>query len=173
VARVDVDVSQSGGLTVDEATVLRLEKLGPASSLDSHVAWKIDIGARRLPIDNGLPLLVGLEGGLGLGAALRRQSYSITLYSMIGTRPGLAVIRGRTTFVPAGIGSVGVVLRLPGDIRTRVSGEYSLSLSTLREGATAFDVVLRKGLMHDWDLEVAVRDNPVRSGFTLGVVSFR
>lgn len=171
VARIDITVSAAGRLLVDEVTALRIERLAPASGLQSALAWKIDIGARRLAFDGESPLHIGAELGIGAGAALLRPGYSVALYSMVGARPGVALASGGTSFLPAGIWSGGLLLRLS-DFRARVSGEYSLSLSSLEGGAAALNAVARKGLTRDWDLELAVTRGPGRSGVTLGLVSF-
>lgn len=172
VAHVDFGVSAAGEFFVDEATVIRIERLAPASALQSALAWKIDIGARRLAHDGESPLHIGMELGIGVGAALLRPGYSVALYSMVGARPGAALASGGTSFLPAGIWSGGLLLRLPADFRARVSGEYSLSLSSLEGGAAALNAVARKGLTRDWDLELAATLGPERSGATLGLVSF-
>lgn len=172
VARIDFDVSGAGGLVLDEATVVRVEKLAPASDLESALAWKIDVGARRLAFDGESPLHVGAEFGIGAGASLLRPGYSVALYSMVGARTGAALGRGGTSFLPAGIWSGGLLMRLPGDFRARIWGEYSLSLKSLEGGAAALKAVVRKGLTRDWDFELAVTRGPERSAVTLGLVSF-
>lgn len=172
VARIDFDVSASGELLVDQVTVVRIERLAPASGFQSALAWKIDVGARRLAFNGESPLHIGAEVGIGAGAALLRPGYSVALYSMVGVRPGAALASGGTSFLPAGIWSGGLLLRLPADFRARVSGEYSLSLSSLEGGAAALNAVVRKGLTRDWDLELAATRGPERSGVTLGLVSF-
>lgn len=171
VARLDFGVSAAGEFLVEEVTALRIERLAPASGLQSALAWKIDIGARRLAFDGESPLHIGAEFGIGAGAALLRPGYSVALYSMVGARPGAALASRGTSFLTAGIWSGGLILRLA-DFRARVSGEYSLSLSSLEGGAAALNAVARKGLTRDWDLELAVTRGPGRSGVTLGLVSF-
>ncbi len=171
--RVDAGIGSSGSLYVDEVTAIRIERLAPASTLQSAVAWKFDIGARRLAYDGDSPLHIGTEFGVGLGGALLRPSYSVALYSMIGMRPGVVLAKGGTSFLPAGILSSGLLLRLPGDFRARVSGEYSLSLRSLEGGAATFMAVARKGLSRGVDLEVVATVGPRRRGVTLGFVSFR
>lgn len=171
--RVDAGVGATGALYVDEVTAIRIERLAPASPLQSAVAWKFDIGARRLAYDGESPLHIGAEIGVGLGGALLRPSYSVALYSMVGMRPGVVLARGGTSFLPAGILSSGLLLRLPGDFRARVSGEYSLSLKSLEGGATTFMGVARKGLRRGFDLELATTLGPDRRGVTVGFVSFR
>jgi hypothetical protein len=172
VASIDIGVSAAGEFLVDEVTAFRIERLAPASGLQSALAWKIDIGARRLAFDGESPLHIGAEFGIGAGAALLRPGYSVALYSMVGARPGAALASGGTSFLPAGIWSGGLLLRLA-DFRARVSGEYSLSLRSLEGGAAALNAVARKGLTRDWDLELAVTRGPGRSGVTFGLVSFR
>lgn len=172
VARIALGVSTAGDVFVDEATVVRIESLAPASGLQSALAWKIDIGARRLAHAGESPLHVGAEIGIGAGAALLRPGYSVALYSMVGVRPGAALASSGTSFLPAGIWSGGLLLRLPAGFRARVSGEYSLSLSSLKGGAAALNAVARKGLTRNWDLELAATLSPERSGATLGFVSF-
>lgn len=170
--RIDFGVSTAGDFFVDEATVIRVAKLAPASHLQSAFAWKFDLGARRLAHDGALPLHLGAEFGVGLGTALLRPGYSVAVYSLIGARPGI-VLSGETSFLAAGIWSGGLVLRLPADFRAHVSGEYSVSLGSLRGGAAALNVVARKGLTLALDLEFAGIIGPQRSGVTLGFVSFR
>ena len=165
-------MSAAGKLLVDEVTVVRVEKLGPASGVRSALAWKIEVGARRLGFEGESPLHIGAEVSVGLGAALIRPGYSVALYSMIGARPGLALAATAPSFLPAGILSGGVLLRLPADFRARVSGEYSLSLRSLQGGAPTLTAVVRKGLTRDWDFELALIRGPSRSGVTFGLVSF-
>jgi hypothetical protein len=172
VARIDLGVNAKGELFVDEATAVRVERLAPASGLQSALAWRFEVGGRRLPHAHESPLHIGMEVGIGLGAALLRPGYSVAVYSMVGARPGAALASGGTSFLPAGIWSGGLLLRLPADFRARVSGEYSLSLSSLEGGAAALNAVARKGLTRDVDLELAATLGPERSGATLGFVSF-
>ncbi len=172
VARIEFDVSAAGEVLVDQVTALRIERLAPASSFQSALAWKIEIGARRLAFNGESPLHIGAEVGIGAGAALLRPNYSVALYSMVGARPGAALARGGTSFLPAGIWSGGLLLRLPGDFRARLSGEYALSLRSFEGGAAAFSTVVRKGLTRDWDLELAATLGPERSGVTFGLVAF-
>ena len=173
IALIDFDVSAAGELLFNEATAFRIEKLAPASGLQSPLAWKIDVGARRLAFNGESPLHIGAEVGIGAGTALLRPGYSVAFYSMLGARPGAALANGGTSFLLAGIWSGGLLLRLPADFRARVSGEYALSLTSLNGGAAAFNAVVRKGLTRNWDLELAATLGPERSGVTLGVVSFR
>ncbi len=172
VADLELEVNGSGHVRVDEATALRVEKLGPASDLESPLVWKVDVGARRLAIDHESPLSIGVEVSIGVGAALLRPTHLVALYSMIGTRPGFARRNGRTAFLAAGIWSSGLLIRLPGDVRARVSGEYALSLGSLGGGSAAFEARVRKGMMRDWDVELGLSNRPGRRGFTLAVVSF-
>lgn len=171
--RVDFGVSGAGGLFVDEATAIRIERLAPVSPLQSSLAWKIDIGARRLAHDGESPLHIGAEVGFGRGAALLRPGYLVAVYGMFGARPGAMLGRSETSFLTAGILSGGLILRLPMDFRARVSGEYSFSLFSLEGGAATLNAVTRKGLTRGVDLELAATRSPKRSGLTLGFVSFR
>ena len=173
VARIDFTVGVADEFLVDEATAVRIERLAPASGLQSALAWKIDVGARRLAFDGESPLHIGAEVGIGAGTAILRPGYSLAFYSMVGVRPGAALASGGSSFLLAGIWSGGLLLRLPADFRARVSGEYVLSVSSLDGGAAALNTVVRKGLTRDWDLEFAATLRPERSGVTLGLVSFR
>jgi len=172
VGRIEFDVTASGQILIDEATALRIERLAPASGFQSALAWKIDIGARRVGYGNESPLHIGAEFGVGTGASLQRPDYSVTVYSMVGARPGAALVSGGTRFMPAGIGSGGLLFRLPGDVRARVSGEYALSLKSMESGSASLAAVVRKGLTQDWDFELAVTRGPGRSGATFGIISF-
>lgn len=173
VARIDMDVSTTGDLLVDEVTALRVEKLAPVLDLQSPLAWRAEVGARRLAFDGESPLHIGAEVGVGAGIARLRQGYAVTLYSMVGARPGAVLGSDGTSFLAAGIWSGGVLLRLPADLRARVSGEYALSLGSFDSGSAAVRARIRKGVTRHWDLELAVTSSPGRSGVTLGVVSFR
>lgn len=172
VARVELGLSSEGGIFVEEATAVRIESLVSASGLESPLAWKIDIGARRLAHDGDSSLHVGAEVGIGAGAALLRPNYSVALYSMLGARPGATLASSGISFLPAGIWSAGLLLRFPEDVRARVSAEYSLSLSAFKGGAALLNAVVRKGLTRDLDLELAATVGTARSGATLGFASF-
>lgn len=173
VGRVRVEVDRSGRILLDDATILLVEKLAPASTLQSALAWKVDIGARRLAYNGYSPLHVGAEVGLGAGAALLRPTYSYAAYSMVGVRPGAVLTTGRASFLAAGVWSAGMLLHLPGDFRARIWGEYALSFSSFRGGAAGLKAVFRKGVAQDWDLELASTISPNRRSVMLGVVSFR
>ncbi|MFA6165875.1 MAG: DUF4105 domain-containing protein [Gemmatimonadaceae bacterium] len=173
VAHVEFGVSEAGELVIDEVTALRIEKLAPALGLQSHLAWKFDIGARRLPYDGALPLHVGAEIGVGAGAARVRPTYAMALYSMVGVRPGATIARGGTAFLPSGLWTGGLLLRLPADFRARLSAEYSLSLRSFRGGTGVFNVVARKGLFRDLDLELVATLGAESPGVSVGLVSFR
>ncbi len=173
VARVELGVSASSGKPfVDEATLLRVEKLAPVTGLQSALAWRIEVGARRLAYDGESPLHIGAEIGIGAGAGLVRPAYSVAVYSMVGARPGVGLASAGTSFLPAGIWSGGLLLRFPADLRAHVSAEYALSLSSLDGSETALSAVARKGLTRNWDLELALTSGPQRSGVNIGVVSF-
>jgi hypothetical protein len=172
VGRVEMDMSATGHLRVNEATVLRVERLAPVSSFQSPIAWKIELGARRLPFDGEWPLSIGAEIGIGAGAALLRPAFSLAVYSMVGARPSAAIRHGGTEFLAAGIWSGGVLLRMPADVRARFSGEYVLSLTSLDGGAAGFEAVVRKGLTRDWDIEFAATHAPEGSLLTVGLVAF-
>jgi hypothetical protein len=172
VANVELAVSGAGNVWVDEVTAVRVERLGPASAVQSSLAWKIDIGARRVAYHRESPLHLGAEVGIGRGAALLRPGYSVALFAMVGARPGVALTSDGAQFHPAGISSGGVLVRFPGDLRARVSAEYSLSLSSFKNGVAGVNAVARKGLTRGWDLELAATLGPNRSGVTLGFVSF-
>ena len=171
VGRLEVVASAEGNLLLDEATVLRVEKLASASDLQSPLAWRVDIGARRLPLGEETPLHIGLEVAVGGGATLARDGYSATVYSMGGVRPGVSLARRGTTFSSVGVWSSGLLLLLPGDLRARISGEYILSHRLA--GAIGFDAVLRKGLDSAWDLELTFSESPDRAQVSFGLVSFR
>jgi hypothetical protein len=173
VARIDFGVSAAGKVFVDEATALRIESLASAAELQSALAWKIDVGVRHLALGGNTLQHLGVEVDLGRGAVLLRPSYSAVVYSMVGTRLGVALENGTTTFLPAGIWSGGLLLRLPAAFRARVSGEYALSIRSLRSGAAAFKIVTRKGIKRDLDLELGATLSPKRSGVALGLASFR
>ena len=171
VGNLELAVGTGGRLLVDEATVLRVEKLAPASGLESSLAWKVDIGARRWPLGDETPLHIGIEVAVGGGATLSWDSYSAVVYSMAGVRPGVSFARRGTAFRPVGVLSGGFLLRLPADLRARIGGEYTFSHG--RGGATGLDSVLRKGLGSGWDLELAYSRSPERSNVSFGLVSFR
>ena len=173
VGRIDAGVSATGKVFLDDATLLRVERLAPVSRLQSALAWKFELGARRLAQEGNTPLHVGAEVGVGVGAARLRPSYSVAVYSLWGARPGVARVGGSTSFLPAGIWSGGILLRLPADFRARVSGEYTLSLRELHRGGGMVKTVLRKSLMRNWDLEFAATLAPRTSSAALGFVSFR
>lgn len=173
VARVELGVSASLGKPfVDEATLLRVEKLAPVTGLQSALAWRIEVGARRVAYHGESPLHIGAEIGIGAGAGLVRPSHLVAVYSMVGARPGVGLASSGTSFLPAGIWSGGLLLRLPADLRAYLSAEYALSLSSLQGGEAALTTVARKGLARNWDLELALMSSPQRSGISIGVVSF-
>ena len=171
VGRLELAVGAGGRLLLDEATVLRVEKLAPASRLESSLAWKVDIGAHRWPLGDETPLHIGVEVAVGGGATLSRDAYSAVVYSMAGVRPSVSFARRGTAFRPVGVLSGGFLLRLPADLRARIGGEYTFSHGL--GGATGLDAVLRKGLGSAWDLELAYSRSPERSHVSLGLVSFR
>jgi hypothetical protein len=171
VARVELGMNSSRTIAIDEATVVRIENLVSASG-KSRVVWKIDIGARRLPHDGQSSLHLGTEVDVGMGIASLHPSSSVALYSMIGARPGTGLNKGEAKFLPMGIWSAGFLLRAASDFRIRVSTEYSLPLNSLGGGEMAMNVVARKGLMRDLDLELAGTLGVDRTGATVGFVSF-
>lgn len=173
VGRVDLGLTAAGEFFIDEATVVRVERLAPASSLQSALAWKFEVGTRRVALSGESPLHIGMEVGIGVGAGLLRPRASVAGYSMVGVRPGAALGRSGTSFVPVGIWSGGLLLRLPADFRTRLAGEYALSMISLQGGSGAFNAVVRKGLTQDWDLEVVSILSAERSSVSVGIVSFR
>ena len=171
VGRLELGVSQGGRFLLDEATVLRIEKLAPASNLQSPLAWKVDIGARRLPLGGETPLHIGPEVSVGVGTAVSRNTYSAVVYSMAGVRPGVSLARRHTAFQAVGVWSNGLLLLLPGDFRARVSGDYTFSHGLT--GAIGLEAVFRKSLDSAWDLELAFSKSPERSQVSFGLVSFR
>lgn len=173
VAKVDLAATSVGGLLVDEVTVLRIENLAPVSDLQRHLAWRVELGGRRLAHAGASPLHVGAEVSLGLGAARLRPSYSVEVYSMVGIRPGAAIASTGTSFLPAGILSGGLLLRLPSDFRGRVSTEYAVTLGSLKGGTGALRAVIRKGLTSALELELRVDAVAGRSAASIGFVSFR
>jgi Domain of unknown function (DUF4105) len=176
VARVDLGVTADGDGFVDEATAIRLEKLAPASSLQSPIAWKLEAGARRLPCEDGPALHAGAEAAIGLGATLARSSRrSMAMYLLLGARPGVtfSVTDGvdSVRFAPLALASAGVVLRVAG-LRARLGAETSLSLRSLafESAATA---ALRLGLGRDLDLELLSTKSQDTATAALGLVFFR
>ncbi|MEQ1857290.1 MAG: DUF4105 domain-containing protein [Longimicrobiales bacterium] len=173
VARVDAEASISGHIAVEEATAVRVEALGTSSEFHSPVAWRFEVGARRLSHLGGAPLHFGLEFALGLGASVSAGGTSIGFFSMAGVRPGVALAASGTDFVPTGLWSSGVLLSLPSDVRARLNGEYSFSLASLDGGGAMFSADIRRGLGDDWDAQLVLHRRVDRTTISLGLVSFR
>ena len=171
VGRLELGVGTGGKIVLDEATVLRVEKLAPASDLESSLAWKVDIGAYRWPLGDETPLHIGMEVAVGGGATLSWDTFSAVVYSMAGMRPSVSFGKHGSVFRPVGVLSGGLVLHLPADLRARIGGEYAFSYGLV--GATGLDAVLRKGLGSAWDLELAFAKSPQRSDVSFGLVTFR
>ena len=171
VGRLELGVQAGVGFVFEEATILRVEKLAPKSAFESPLAWKVDIGARRLPLGDETPLHLGLEIAVGGGASRSRGPYTALVYGMGGLRPGVSFAGGRGgAFRPLGVLSSGFLLSVPADLRARVSGEYTFFLGM--EGAFGYAAALRKGLDPAWDLEVAISKSPERSIVSIGLVYF-
>lgn len=173
IGRIDVEGNGDGQFRLNEATALRVENLASTSAFQSRLAWKLDLGARRLAMNGESPLHLGIEFDVGVGVARRRSKSMVVAYSMIGARPGAAFFGDRTTFLPAGIWSGGVLLGLPGILRARLSAERSVSLSSLRDGGTTFSAVIRKRVARDWDLELTALRGPDNESVAMGFVLFR
>jgi hypothetical protein len=170
VGRIELGMASEGKLSVDQATLIRVEKLGPGSSLQSPVAWKFEVGARRLPQQHESPLDIGMEVGVGVSTAKLTPEYSLALYSMIGARPGAALSdKGGASFLPAALWTAGLLMRVPGDLRTQIVSEYAL---TSRKGGTSFTWTLRKRITRNWEAESASELRPGQHSMRLGVVSF-
>jgi hypothetical protein len=172
VARLDVAMTSSGDLQLDELTGLRLERLAPASTLQSPLAWKFEAGARRLPHDGDSPLHVGAEVAVGAGTAVLASRHTVALYTMVGLRPGVVLSEDRR-FLLAGLWTGGLLLRLPSDVRARVAAEAGMSVSSREGAAAAVSTVVRKGLARNWDIELASRFGSGPTTTTLGLVMFR
>lgn len=171
IGRLEMGAQSGGGLVFEEATILRVEKLAPKSDFESHLAWKVDIGTRRIPLRDETPLHIGLEIAVGRGTTLTRGAFAAAVYSMGGVRPGVSVAGRRgSTFRPVGVLSGGLLLMLPVDLRARVSGEYTFFPGL--EGAIGYAAALRKGLEPSWDLELAISKSPERSMVSFGLVYF-
>jgi Domain of unknown function (DUF4105) len=164
--------ARSLALFVDEVTALRVEKLAPASSLQSRVAWRLELGARRLPYEDGTHLHAGAEAAVGLGASLSSTSGApLAVTALLGARPGLLLTGDGVTFAPAALASFGVVARAFG-LRARILAETSLSLRSfsLETAATA---TLRVPLTRDLDLELLSTSTQSRAlTAMLGLVVF-
>lgn len=170
--------SRTLSLFVDEVTALRVEKLAPASSLQSNFAWRLELGARRLPYDDGTHLHAGAELAAGLGASSSTtRNASIAAYAMLGARPAAVFTTDDVTFAPAALATAGVLARL-GGLRARLHAETSLSLRSfsLETAATA---TLRFPLSSSLDLELLSTATPTRALTTtsltamLGLVVFQ
>ena len=173
VARVDAGVTSRRKVFVDEATLLRVERLGPSSDLQSALAWRLEVGVRRLAQSADAALHLGAELDIGVGTSLGRTGYSASVYSMVGIRPGATLVGGAGTFLPAGIWSGGILLQLPANVRVQTAGEYAVSLRSLTGGAASFKSVARMLLARDLEFELSAIHRPVSSSIGFGVVSFR
>jgi hypothetical protein len=171
VARVELEATPQRGVAVEEATLLRLARFGPASRLQSPVAWKLEVGARRLALDGASRPHLGVEIGLGLGAALRSR-WTAAAYSMLGARPGVMLSSAQVSFLPAALWSTGVLLHLAGGFRAHVAGEYVARVTRPASGAVDLRGTLRKSIRRDLDLELTALGRNGASGATLGLVLF-
>ena len=173
VGRAEFQIDHAGTLRIEEATLLRVERLGRVASLQSPLAWRFEVGARRLAREGESPLNLGVEVGVGLGRAFVSRTSELTVYSMVGVRPGAEFGFQGSSAALAGLGSGGVILRFSRDVRLGVFGEYSAPATAIKRGAVSLDVVARKGIARNWDVELALRHEPYGSMASFGIASFR
>jgi hypothetical protein len=172
VLRVDAGVTAEGAAFLDEATALRLEKLAPASALQSPLVWRIELGARRLPYEVGRPLHAGAELAAGLGQARVRPGATVAAYALVGVRPGVAFLDEGARLAPAALATAGLYAGL-GPLRARLHGESSLALRS-RTFEAAVTATARLRLSRDLDLELAAAAAQDRAlTASLGLVIFR
>jgi len=172
VARLDVSLSASGRVLLNEATAIRVESFASASGLQSPLAWKMEIGGRRLAHDNESIFHTGIEMQVGLGAARVRSVYSLAGYAMVGTRTGTSSAHGRISFLPLGVSSAGLIVKLPHDLRAHLSSESTFSLSKPKGATTTVSLLMRKGLAKDLDLDFASRFEANTFGASFGFASY-
>ena len=172
VGQVEVNVDATGRINVDEVTALRVEQLGPASTLRPGVAWRMELGARRLQMSTASPLHVGLELDVGAGMGVTRPNASVFMYTLAGLRPGVISARNGQIFALEGILTGGLVMQLPGGIRTLATIDQVASLGSSPERGSSIGVVVRKQLARDWEVETRFRHAPAFRELSAGIVAF-
>lgn len=180
VLHLEASLSTSGDLFLEEATAVRLEKLGRSSRLQSPLVWRLELGARRLATEGGDELHAGIEIAAGLGLATRpRPHLALAGYALLGVRPGAALPDGSdggdgagVRFAPLGLGTAGVIARV-GPVRARLEAESAVQLRDLHLGHTLRGAA-RLRLARDWDVEVMLSRGSERAlEATAGLVLFR
>ncbi len=172
VGQVDVVVDGKGRFDVDEVTALRVEQLGPSANLRMGVAWRLDVGARRMPAGDGSPLHTGVELDVGVGTGATRSNASVFTYALAGLRPGVLSESNGIVFAPKGVLTGGLVIQLGGGIRTQATIEHAGSLLTISERGSSIGIVVRKKFTQRWDLEARFRNAPGLRELTGGIVAF-
>lgn len=172
VAKVELTVDAAGGASIDEATVLRVERLGSVTTMRPQVAWRLELGGRRLRVNDESSFNVGLELNIGAGSGVERPYARVQWYALAGLRSGVTAIRAGSHFAPEALLSGGLLMRFGGDVRTHFTIDHVVSLRSRAESGSLVAVVLRRALARDWELETRIRRSASLSEATAGVVAF-
>lgn len=152
VLRTEGGIDARGDGFLDEATGIRVAKLAPQDSERAALAWKVELGMRRLPYRDGQHLHAGIEIAAGVSSAVIGAHASLAVYALAGARPGAVLYDDHVRFGPIVTGTMGLMARL-GPVRAQFQTESSLTLDSfaLEPAATT---TARVGVSRNLDLEL-------------------
>ncbi len=168
VAKIDAEWTSDDKVRLQEATFLAIEQITPATRLGSPWAWRLELGARRL---NQQDLHLGLELNLGVTLGRVHAQYAWTLYSLFGFRPGLDLTGNISFDIPA-IAAAGLILRLPLGFRSKIQLDYSGPMFNASRRAAALNIVVRKRITRNLDLQFGTSLRDTDSSGTAGLLWF-